>query len=141
MLEANASKELQETAKEIIPMMTAYSNYVSLHKNLFRRIKYVYENQDQHLLTTEQQMLLEKTYLNFIRSGANLEEEDRRKYETLTQELSTLSLTFKENILKATNAYYLHIIKKSDLKGIPPQELSVAAEKAKNKSLKGWVLI
>lgn len=139
LLEANASKELQETAKEIIPMMTAYSNYVSLHKNLFRRIKYVYENQDQHLLTTEQQMLLEKTYLNFIRSGANLEEEDRRKYETLTQELSTLSLTFKENILKATNAYYLHIIKKSDLKGIPPQELSVAAEKAKNKSLKGWV--
>ncbi|MEJ1731031.1 dipeptidyl carboxypeptidase II, partial [Escherichia coli] len=90
LLEANASKELQETAKEIIPMMTAYSNYVSLHKNLFRRIKYVYENQDQHLLTTEQQMLLEKTYLNFIRSGANLEEEDRRKYETLTQELSTL---------------------------------------------------
>ena len=89
-------------------MMTAYSNYVSLHKNLFRRIKYVYENQDQHLLTTEQQMLLEKTYLNFIRSGANLEEEDRRKYETLTQELSTLSLTFKENILKATNLTITH---------------------------------
>lgn len=139
LLEADASKELQETAKEIIPLITAYSNYVSLNENLFIKIKEVYDNQSQSNLSKEQSILLEKTYLNFKRSGAELKEEDKKKYEILTQELSALGLTFKENVLKATNSYFLHITKKSDLKGIPAQEQAIAAEKAKNKGETGWI--
>jgi peptidyl-dipeptidase Dcp len=138
-LEADASKELQEAAKEIIPLMTAYSNYVSLNENLFIRIKEVYDHRLQSNLTKEQSILLEKTYLNFKRSGAELKDEDKNKYENLTQELSALGLTYKENVLKATNSYILHITKKSDLKGIPVQEQAYAAEKAKNKGETGWI--
>jgi len=139
LLEADASKELQEAAKEIIPLMTTYSNYVSLNENLFIRIKEIYDHRLQSNLTKEQFILLEKTYLNFKRSGAELKDEDKNKYENLTQELSALGLTYKENVLKATNSYILHITKKSDLKGIPVQEQAIAAEKAKNKGETGWI--
>ena len=139
VLEADASKELQDVAKEILPLVNDYQNYITLNEKLFIRIKEVYDNQSQLTLSPEEKMLLKNTYLNFSRSGANLTPEQKKLYETLTQQLSDLTLKFKENVLTATNNYYLQITKESDLKGIPAQERQIAASKAKAKGLKGWI--
>lgn len=139
LLEADAYKELQALAKEIIPLTTEYQNYVTLNEELFERIKSVYNNQTQLNLSTEQHMLLKNTYLNFTRSGANLSPKEKKQYESLTQDLSKLTLEFKENVLNATNRYFLHITDESNLKGIPFEERETAANKAKQKGVEGWV--
>lgn len=139
ILEADANKELQDIAKEVIPLLTNYQNYITLNELLFQRIKQVYDNRHLLQLNTEDAMLLHNTYLNFSRSGANLSPDDKKKYEQLTLELSKLSLEFKDNVLAATNQYYLHITNKADLKGIPATDIEIAAVKAKEKGLKGWV--
>ena len=139
ILEADANKELQDIAKEVIPLLTNYQNYITLNELLFQRIKQVYDNRHLLQLNTEDAMLLHNTYLNFSRSGANLSPDDKKKYEQLTLELSKLSLEFKDNVLVATNQYYLHITNKADLKGIPATDIEIAAVKAKEKGLKGWV--
>ncbi len=139
LLEADASKELQALAKEITPLITDYQNYITLNEALFLRIKSVYDYKAQLTLTTEQEMLLKNTYLNFSRSGANLSPTEKKQYEKLTQDLSKLSLDFKENVLQATNGYFLHLTQISDVSGIPMQELAIAANKAKQKGLDGWV--
>ena len=81
LLEADASKELQALAKEIIPLTTEYQNYITLNEELFERIKSVYDKQTQLNLTTEQHMLLKNTYLNFTRSGANLSPNEKKQYK------------------------------------------------------------
>ncbi len=139
LLEADASKDLQDVAKEIMPLVNDYQNYITLNEKLFIRIKEVYDNQAQLTLTPEQLMLLKNTYLNFSRSGANLNSQEKQQYETLTRDLTDLTLKFKENVLTATNNYYLHINNEADLKGIPAQEKQIAATKAKSKNLKGWI--
>ncbi|HPX60022.1 MAG TPA: M3 family metallopeptidase, partial [Bacteroidales bacterium] len=123
----------------VIPLLTNYQNYITLNELLFQRIKQVYDNRHLLQLNTEDAMLLHNTYLNFSRSGANLSPDDKKKYEQLTLELSKLSLEFKDNVLVATNQYYLHITNKADLKGIPATDIEIAAVKAKEKGLKGWV--
>ena len=75
--EANTSDELQAIAEEVSPLMTEYSMYVSLNKDLFERVKAVYEKRNELGLAKDQMTLLEDSYKSFARNGANLSDEDK----------------------------------------------------------------
>src|SRR5690606_5229218 len=106
---------------------------------IFQRVKTVYGNRENLDLTVEQETLLENTYLNFVRQGANLSDKDKEKYRKISTELSKLSLQFGENVLKETNNYELHITDRSKLSGLPEGVLEAAAAKAKSVEKEGWV--
>lgn len=133
----NTTPELQKLAREISPMLTEYSNDIYLSAPLFSRVKRVYENPGE--LTTEQAMLLDKTYKAFINSGANLSPQDKETFREISVELSKLSLLFSENVLASTNDYVKNVLDEKELSGIPQQSLEIAKEKAKSKGLEGWV--
>lgn len=132
----NTTPELQKLAREISPMLTEYSNDIYLSAPLFSRVKRVYENPGE--LTTEQAMLLDKTYKAFINSGANLSPQDKETFREISVELSKLSLLFSENVLASTNDYVKNVLDEKELSGIPQQSLEIAKEKAKSKGLEGW---
>ena len=104
LLSAETNDDMQELAKTIMPLLSEHNNNVTLNEKLFARIKTVYQQKEQLNLTGEQTKLLEDIYNSFIRSGANLEGEDKEKYRALTTELSLLTLHVGENTLKETNA-------------------------------------
>ena len=54
LLSAETNDDLQELAKEIMPMMSEHENNISLNEELFARIKAVYEQQDKETLNPEQ---------------------------------------------------------------------------------------
>lgn len=137
LLEANTSPKMQQIAQEVSPMLTEFSNDLYLDPALFNRVKYVKEKCKD--LTPEQQILLDKTYKAFVRQGANLSDDDKKKFREISMKLSTLSLTFSENVLSSTNAYSKLVKDKADLSGLPETAIAVAAEKAKTNGLEGWV--
>lgn len=136
LLSAETNDELQELAKEIMPLMSEHENNISLNEELFARIKTVYDQQEN--LNPEQTKLLEDIYTGFVRNGANLQEEAKEKYRALCTELSLLTLQFSENNLKETNAYQLVLTEKSQLSGLPESAIEAAAETAKEKGVEGW---
>ena len=131
LLSAETNDELQALAQELSPKMTEYSNSINLNEGLFQRVKAVYDQKDKLKLDQEQQMLLQKTYDGFVRSGANLSEADKATYRELSKELSLLSLQFSQNALKATNSYSLHITDKALLSGLPDFVLESLADNAR----------
>ena len=139
LLSAETNDDLQELAKEIMPMMSEHENNISLNEELFARIKAVYEQQDKETLNPEQHKLLEDIYNGFVRNGANLQGEAKEKYRALCKELSLLTLQFSENNLKETNDYKLVITDKSQLAGLPESAVEAAAETAGEKGVEGWV--
>lgn len=137
---SNNNDSLTAIANEMTPLLTAHSDAINLNEKLFERIKTVYENKDKENLTTEQLMVLEKYYKNFVRSGANLSPEDKEAYKKINSELSMLSLKFGDNLLKETNNYKLVIENENDLSGLPESVKATAATAAKNAELDGkWV--
>ena len=140
LLSAETNDELQALAQELSPKMTEYSNSISLNEGLFKRVKAVYEQKDKLKLNKEQQMLLQKTYDSFVRSGANLSEEDKAIYRELSKEMSLLSLQFSQNALKANNSYNMHITDKNLLAGLPDFVLESLAENAKKADKDGYVI-
>ncbi|WP_300695075.1 M3 family metallopeptidase [uncultured Bacteroides sp.] len=139
LLSAETNDDMQELAKTIMPLLSEHSNNVTLNEKLFARIKTVYQQKEQLNLTGEQTKLLEDIYNSFIRSGANLEGEDKEKYRALTTELSLLTLQFGENNLKETNDYKLVLTDKAQLAGLPQSIIDAAAETAQEKGVEGWV--
>jgi peptidyl-dipeptidase Dcp len=138
---ANTNKELQAIAKEVSPLLTTHYDNILLNAKLFQRIKAVYDQRAQLTLTTEQATLLDKTYKQFARGGANLPEDKQAQLRELNKELSLLSLQFGDNMLAETNAFKLVIDKEEDLAGLPKFVRDAAAAAAKEDSLDGKWLI
>ena len=138
MLSAETNDNLDALAQKISPILTKHSNDVSLNPKLFARIKAVHDNPDREL-TTEEQMLLDKSYDGFVRSGALLDEEGKEKLRKLTEEASMLSLQFSQNLLKENKAFTLHITDEKELDGLPDSAKEAAAHNAKENGKTGWV--
>ena len=136
---SNTNDTIQKITREVSPKLSEFSNYVSLNETLFKKVKEVYLQKEQLNLSSEDKQLLEKKYLGFVRSGANLEGDAKKRYAEITTELSKLSLQFGENVLAETNAYQLVITDKKDLAGIPEAECEAAAQAAKQKGKEGWL--
>lgn len=139
MLGAETSDELQALAQKLMPLLNEHSNNITLNEQLFARVKEVYQQKKTLKLNLEQSKLLDNVYESFIRHGANLQGEARDQYRQLSNELSTLTLTFSENNLKETNNYQLLLTDKADLAGLPEMIVDAAAETAKSKGKDGWM--
>ena len=136
---AETSEEMQKIAQKVSPLLTEFSNDVTLNEKLFDRIKTVFENKNNLNLSTEQITLLDKKFKSFSRNGALLSAEDKIKLRKIDAELAQLKLTFGENILAETNNYQLHIISEKDLKGLPEGTIEAAKTLAASKNLEGWI--
>ena len=137
---AETSDEMQALANEISPMMTEFDNQIGQNAELFNRVKVVYDHEFSSLQDPEDKMLLDKSYKSFVRKGANLNEEDKKKYREVSKELSMTTLKFGENVLAETNGYELYLENEVDLKGLPDGIKEAAAQAAESKGQKGqWL--
>ena len=136
---AETNQAIQKIAQQVSPLLTAFSNDISLNKALFKRIKYVYKQKEKINLTVEQNTLLEKKYKSFVRNGANLKSSDQSKLREIDKELSSLRLTFGEHLLSETNRFRLEIEDRSDLEGLPENCIETAKILAKKEGKKGWL--
>ena len=138
---SETSDEMQKLAQEFSPLLTAYSSEISLDKELFKAVKFVFENENRAELSSEQVYLLNKTYKGFVRSGANLTEENKTRLKEVSAKLAKLTLTFSENVMKDSQEFELHIINEDDLSGLPEGTKEAAQLMAKNKGKEnGWLI-
>jgi len=127
---ANTNDSLQNIEVEISPKLAAFNDEISLNPDLFKRVKSVYDNQDEFNLNPEQKFILENIYKRFVRAGANLNKQDQDTLRKINQELSVLGVKFNQNVLEETNSYKL-FVEKDDLAGLPESLINSAAEVAK----------
>ena len=137
MLSAETHDDLDALAQKMSPILTKHANDVGLNSRLFARIKHVYDHHGE--LTPEEDMLLQKTYDGFVRSGALLDEAGKERLRQLTEEAGLLSLQFSQNLLKENKAFELHITDEADLDGLPDTAREAAALAAREREKEGWV--
>ncbi len=136
---AETSDEIQQIVQQAASMLTEFANDISLNQKLFEKIKTVYNQKNGLNLTPEQSTLLEKTYQQFVRNGANLSDAEKESYRTITKELSQVELKFGENVLAETNAFELLVTDRDQLGGLPEYLIESAAQTAKSKEKEGWM--
>ncbi len=137
---AMTNEEVRNISKEVSPMFSKHDDDITLNADLFKRVKQVYDVKESLGLNTEQNKLSDHHYKNFIRGGANLDNDDQGEFRKINEELSLLSLQFGENVLKETNKFELIIDNEDDLEGLPENSITAAAETANEKGYNNkWV--
>ena len=137
---SNSTEEIRALQKEMSPISSAHSDDINLNPALFARVKAVYEQKDKLTLTPEQAKVLENTYDRFVKSGAELSDEDKEKLRALNQEISMLQLTFSQNLQHETNNTYVVANSLEELKGLPQANIDAAAKMAADNGQEGkWM--
>lgn len=137
---SETNEQLQQIEMELSPKLSDYSSTIRLNEGLFQRIKAVYDQRGKLKLNKEQQKLLDDIYESFANNGANLSPEDKQTYRELTARLSQLTLTYGQNVLKATNAWTMLLTREADLAGLNDDTKAMLRANAEKKGLEGWLL-
>lgn len=132
MLSANADDALMAVSSRMAPILSTHFNNITLNEQLWQRVKHVHDHFDASRHDVEDQMLMRETYDGFVRSGANLQGEDRELYRELSKRLTELTLKFDQNALKETPRFELWL-SEDDLAGLPESVLDAAKQAAKDK--------
>ena len=105
LAETDITPGLEEIVAEATRLLSEFENEVRFNADLFAKVESVYKRKDGLNLTREQQMVLDKVYRSFADNGIALDESGQARMKEINTELSSLSLTFGNNLLKENNAF------------------------------------
>ena len=114
----DTNETLKALEAEIYPMLTREFNDIQFNEELFGRVKEVYAQKDALQLDEQDARLLELTHRDFVRAGANLDAETKKRVGEINEELSGLTTKYAQNLLAATVDFKLEITDPSDLGGL-----------------------
>jgi peptidyl-dipeptidase Dcp len=131
---------LHELAEKIGPVTSNFSSDVILDEKLFARVKAVFDKMESLNLTPEQKTLLKETYKDFVRGGALLDTDKKKRLRAINERLSVLSPSYMNNVTKSSDAFEMVLTDKTDLAGLPESAIEAAAHAADEKGKKGqWL--
>ncbi len=112
-----SSAEFQAVEREMQPKLAAFSDKIYQNAPLFARIATVYGSMQN--LTPVQQRLCWLYYTNFVRAGAKLDADAKKRVAAINERLATLFANFSQNLLADEADYALYLKDEKDLAGLP----------------------
>ena len=141
LLSSNTNDQMDSLAQEISPKLSAHRDTILLNKDLYSRVKSVYDSRTTLNLNPEQTRLIEETHKYFVRAGIQLDEQSMERLKEINQQLSSLSVQFDQNLLKETNEGFVLVIEDKDqLDGLPKDVVDQASALAESEDHPGkWL--
>ena len=138
---AETSPALQKVEMELAPKLSEHNSAIYMNAALFARIDAVHAQAGELGLSQEQQRLLDRVHLDFVRAGAKLVDEAKARYAKVVAKLAKLTTQFSQNVLADEASYQLVLSTEADLAGLPPFLRNAAKESAEARGLKGTHII
>jgi peptidyl-dipeptidase Dcp len=135
-----STPRLREIEREIAPLAAAHSDALRLDPALFGRIADVHARRHELGLDEESVRLVERYHLDFLLSGAQLDDAGRARLTELNQELSGLTTAFGQNVQLAMEAAAVRVDDVAELEGLSAEEVAAARTAAADRGLQGWLL-
>ena len=132
LVEADKTPEIGEIEKKVQPMLTDLGNEISFNKELFARIRQVYDR-DYESLQGEDKKLLEETYKRFVRSGALLPDVKMARMKEINLRISELQTQWGDVVPEATNDAVVWVDKKEDLAGLSDADIAQCQKDAESR--------
>jgi peptidyl-dipeptidase Dcp len=133
--------EVQPIDREWSPKIAAAYDKITFNEKLFARIAAVYAAREKAGLTPEQKRLLTRTYDQFVRAGAKLTADQKKRLGDINQELAVAYSDFGNKVLADENSWIVLETQK-DLAGLPESLRAAYREAAKERNLPGkWAVV
>ena len=137
---ANTNPLLEKVQADEAPKLAAFNDAIYLNPKLFVRVSAIYKQRETLHLDPESLRLLQVTYNEFVRSGANLSDNDKAELKKLNEQIATLSNDFRSKVLEATKNGAYTTSDKNELRGLSDAQIAAAAEAAQGRKLQGYLI-
>lgn len=134
------STDWREAYNKALPLLTAHGTEISQNTRLQRAYAHVNESLNADA-SESHRSAVSQALRDFHLAGVDLEETDKQRYKAIMQELASIQASFEQNIQDASDAWSLQIEDEDRLAGIPHIAIDRAAETARERGIKGWVLL
>jgi peptidyl-dipeptidase Dcp len=138
---ANTNDTLDKVQADLAPKLSAHQDSIALNGKLFKRVSALYDQRKTLNLNAEDNRLLERYYLDFVRAGARLSDADKDKLKKLNAAIATAQTEFQQTLLKEVNASAIVVDTREELKGLSDDDIAAATEAAKARNLPGKFVI
>ena len=136
---ADSNEAREAIMREMSPKLAAHGSAVYGNKQLFERIKTVWDQRDTLDLSDEQQRVLMLVHRNFVRSGAALEGDADARMKDIKSRLAVLGTEFTQNLLADERSWFMPL-DEADLEGLPDFAISAARAAGEEKGQDGPVV-
>ncbi|MGP5685632.1 M3 family metallopeptidase [Psychrobacter glacincola] len=123
-----SNDDIRHVHHELLPTLSAYGTRVGQHQPLFNRYQTIVNDTAFFAaLEPARARAIELALRSFELSGVALPKDKQEKFAAIQSELSTLSATFSDNVLDATQAYALPL-QQEQLAGLTESGLALLAD-------------
>ncbi len=132
LVSADKTPEIAETEKKVMPLLTELENEITFNKDLFQRIKYVYDKQLKKL-KGEDKKLTEETYKTFVRSGSLLSDDKMARMKEINLRIADLQQQWGDLLPSATNNSVVWVNSEEELAGLSQADIEQCKKDAENR--------
>ena len=132
LVSADKTPEIAETEKKVMPLLTELENEITFNKDLFQRIKFVYDKQLKKL-KGEDKKLTEETYKTFVRSGALLSDDKMARMKEINLRIADLQQQWGDLLPSATNNSVVWVNSEEELAGLSQADIEQCKKDAENR--------
>ena len=134
----NDIPEWREAYNGMLPEVSRFFAELGQNLKLFAKYKAIRESAEYATLTQAQRKIIDNEIRDFRLSGAELPEDQKPRFQAISEELASLSAKFSENLLDATNAFAQFVTDEAGVAGIPDDVRQAAREAAEKDGKDGW---
>ena len=137
-----STPDYQAVQREMAPKLAAFNDQITQNEALFKRIEAVYNSPAKAKLNPEQQRVTWLYYTNFVRAGARLNADAKKRLSQINQQLAGLFTKFSQNVLAEETDQFIVLKSEEELAGLPQSLRDAAAAAAETKKQPGtWVIM
>ena len=140
LVSADSSPALLEIDKEVSLRMARHWNPIMMNAVLFGRIAMLHHNRATLGLTSEQMRLLERSYTNFRRAGAGLDEAAKKRRAEINERLAQLGTAFSHHLLGDEQDWFMEL-GEDDRDGLSEAFVAAARAAAEARGMEGKAIL
>lgn len=138
---AHTNDDIQALEQQLAPELAAHNDAILLNRDLFARISALYENRDELGLDPESHRLLERSYIDFVRAGAALDEDQQERLRDINARVAVLETRFSQNVLSEVNELAVVVDSREELTGLDEALITAAENEAEARDMPGRFVI
>ena len=140
LVSAHSNPAILEIDTEVSLRMARHWNPIMMNAVLFGRIAMLHEKRATLGLTAEQLRLLERTYTNFHRAGAGLDEAAKKRRAEINERLAQLGTSFSHHLLGDEQDWFMEL-GEDDRTGLPEAFVASAKAAAEERGMAGKAIV
>ena len=138
---ADTNDAINAIRNEMAPRLAAHTDRMLLDAGLFARVESLYERRADLGLDDESRRLVEEYYVDFVRAGARLSDDEKERMQAINARLAALSSRFTQNVLDEVNASAVVVESGDELAGLSEGQVAAAVAAAEARDLEGRYVI